>query len=79
MGIAMTTDDENRTTVVVSEIEACGAAFAGSMSWLHLTDSRGNRINLHMPQELARRLHETWAATVPGPVSDASEMARAVA
>ena len=76
MGIAMNTDDENRTTVVVNDIVACGAAFAGAMSWLHLTDDRGNRINLHMPREQAQRLHATWAATE---TRDASDQARAVA
>jgi hypothetical protein len=75
MGIAMSMDDENRATVVVNEIEACGAAFAGDMSWLHLTDTHGNRINLHMPRELVRRLHETYAATA----TDHSDAARRVA
>jgi hypothetical protein len=76
MGIAMTTDDENRTTVVVNAIVACGCAFAGQMSWLHLTDDQGNRINLHMTREQAQRLHATWAATAP---IDASDAARSVA
>lgn len=76
MGIALTTDDESRTTVVINDIVSCGAAFAGQMSWLLMTDSHGNRFNLHMPRERARRLHEAWAATA---IDDASDLARTVA
>jgi hypothetical protein len=72
----MSTDDENRTTVVVNDIVACGAAFAGGMSWLHLTDDRGNRINLHMSRALVERMHRAYIAA---DVVDASDLARAVA
>jgi hypothetical protein len=75
MGIAMNTDDENRTTVVVNDIVACGAAFAGGMSWLHLTDSQDNRTNVHLPRAIVEAMHRAYIAA---DVVDASDQARRV-
>lgn len=76
MGIAMNTDDENRTTVVVNDIVACGCAFAGQMSWLHLTDSQDNRYNVHLPRAIVEAMHRAY---ILHDVVDASDLARAVA
>lgn len=63
MPIAMTTDESNQTTVVVTEIETCVAVYACGLSWLRITDTHNNKLHVHLPPDLVARLHETWAAT----------------
>jgi hypothetical protein len=76
MAIGFNTDDEGRATVNIDNLTECSVAGALGFSWLILRDDRGNQVNVHVPPNLALRLHETWAATA---ITDHSDLARAVA
>lgn len=72
MGINCTTDGQGRTTASLDTIVECSQAHAHGLSWLILRDDKGNQVSLFVDAAMARRLHQTWAATAPIDHSDAA-------